>query len=109
LAALETARHRTSLPKELVHKLKTEGRLPNEAGTVADWGHVRRSTKPVPAIPGIVAPDILHPRLSRLNLLKDSSLKIPTFNLDDFVSTKDFSNVVAAGRQSFFIWLRKAH
>ncbi|MEI6708173.1 MAG: hypothetical protein WCK96_13685 [Methylococcales bacterium] len=109
LKALETSRHRKQLPTDLVQKLKAEGRLPTKEDTVAHWADVRRSAKPVPTIPSIAKPDILHSKLSKLNLLKDSSLKILVFNLDEFVSNKDFSKVSVASRQSFFIWLRKSH
>ncbi|PPK78259.1 hypothetical protein B0F87_101641 [Methylobacter tundripaludum] len=109
LAALETARHRVPLPTDFVQKLKTEGRLPNQAGLVVHWAQIRRSSKPVPAIPGVVEPNILYPRLSKLTLLKDGQLKISAFKLDDFVSNLDFSKTGDATCQRFFTWLRKTH
>jgi hypothetical protein len=109
LSELESSRHRKPLPADFVQKLKTEGRLPSESGTASSWAHIRRSTKLVPAIPGIVDPEILHPRLLKLNLLKEGPLKIPKFNLDEFVSNKDFSKASTDSRQRFFMWLRKSH
>jgi hypothetical protein len=109
LAALETTHHRIPLPTDLVQKLKTEGRLPSEAGLVAHWAQVKRSSKPIPSIPDVVEPDILYPRLSKLALLKDGQLKIPAFKLDDFISNLSFSKAGDTARQSFFIWLRKTH
>lgn len=109
LGALEKSRHRASIPTDFIERLKKEGRLPNAMGKVAQWAHLRRSDKAVPAIPGIVDPDILHSRLSKLSLLKDGSLKIPVFNLNEFVSNKDFGPVGSTGRQQFFTWLRNAH
>ena len=101
LAALETSRHRRPLTAELVQTLKEQGQLPTEAGNVAQWADLRRSAKPVPTIPGIVVPDILHHSLSKLGLLKDGPLKIPAFNLDDFVSFVNFSEADPASRQFF--------
>ncbi len=109
LGALETSRHRASIPTDFVERLKKEGRLPNAVGKAAQWANLRRSDKAIPAIPGIVDPDILNSRLSKLSLLKDGSLKISVFNLNEFVSNKDFGPVGSTGRQRFFTWLRKAH
>ena len=73
------------------------------------WGDVRRSNKPVPEVPGVTAPAILHRRLAKLPLLREGGLRIAAFHIDEYVSGRDFSPVAASGRQRFFNWLRKSH
>lgn len=109
LSALETARQRNSLSPELTQDIKTKGKLPTSAGVVAQWWVLRRSLKVVPSIPGVVDPSILPSDFLDLKMLKDSALRIPVFNLDDFVLTKDFSKAGAGARLSFFKWLRSEH
>ncbi|HEX5282029.1 MAG TPA: hypothetical protein VFW28_18260 [Micropepsaceae bacterium] len=105
LSALERARQNGSLPSDLTKRLKKEGRLPTQNGP-AEWGHVRRSRSAVPEIPGIMPPPIIHTKLAKLPLISAGALRLPAFDIDEFVSTKNSSNVVSAGRERFFSWLR---
>lgn len=109
LAELDVARHRVRLPPALATQLETEASLPTEAGTVAQWQFIRRSAKKVPVIPGIITPDILPTGFAKLGLLREGPFKIRSFDLNEFVSDKDFTNVINAGRQKFFAWLRQFH
>lgn len=109
LGALEAAKQQSPLLGDLVQRLRKEGRLPTEMGEPRPWGQVRRSGKPVPEVPGVTPPAILHRRLMKLALLREGGLRIEPFRIDEYVSERDFGPVIASGRQRFFNWLRKSH
>jgi hypothetical protein len=106
LSALEVLRRGGGIPHELVTTLKEKGKIPTTDGTAKTWAIVRRSEKPVPTIPGIAEPPIAHPSVMETTVLRDRPLRLPTFNLDEFVATRNFSRVIAGGRQRFFNWLK---
>src|SRR5262249_50904501 len=97
------------LPGQLTQRLHKKGVLPTEEGTAKPWAEIRRSRKPVPEVPGVRTPAILHHSLAKNSLLRDGPLKVPLFNLDEHVSSRNFDPVSAAGRQVFFEWLRKSY
>jgi len=109
LCVLDQSRHRTNMPHEFTNLLKSKALLPTEYATAAPWSTVRINAKPVPPIPGIAEPEILHHQLAKLGMFKDAPFKIPKFNLNDFVSERNFSVVESSGRKHFFNWLKKGH
>lgn len=106
LRALEGLRRTGGIPQTLVAELRKEGRLPTSDGVARSWSVVRRSERPAPSIPGISDPPIAHTALMQATVLRTRPLRLPAFDLNEFVGTKDFSNVIPAGRQRFFTWLR---
>ena len=105
--ALEIARLSSKLPPEFMRNLREKSALPTEDGQAVRWNEVRRSLKAAPPVAGVVPPALLHSSLVKSPILKDGAGKVAAFNIDEHVSKRDFSNVMAEGRRQFFEWFRK--
>ncbi|MFC5698372.1 hypothetical protein ACFPU0_22825 [Pseudomonas sp. GCM10022186] len=105
--ALEIARLSSTLPAEFMRNLRKKSVLPTEDGQAVRWDEVRRSLKAAPPVAGVVPPALLHSSLVKSTIMKEGAGKVAAFNIDEHVSNRNFSNVIAEGRRRFFEWLRK--
>jgi hypothetical protein len=106
LACLDSLRKGRDLPGSLVNDLSTKGGLPTYSEVAVIWATARRHDHTPPEIPGLRSPPVVHPHLKNAPILNQGPLTLKRFDLNDFVSTRNFSNVIDAGKLKFFNWLR---
>lgn len=106
LSCLEDLKRAGGVPASLVADLQEKGSLPAHTGLAVAWKEARIHDGTPPDIPGVKSPPVIHGSLKEASVLRLGSLQLRRFNLNDFVSSRDFNNVIPAGRRNFFNWLR---
>lgn len=106
LASLDSRRRSHGLSGSLVEDLQTDGVLPIQSRTFSAWSDIRRHDQPPPEIPGVEPPPVLHLDLNTATVLRAGALELKKFNLNDFVSTLDFTGASTNACRTFFGWFR---
>jgi len=106
---LELARMHETLDAEALRALKGKGRLPSSDGTAAPWMTIKRAKHTPPPVPGVPAPQLLHPALLAASTFRDGPGSVDRFRIDRYLSHLDFGPTSSSTRASFFAWLLRSH